>query len=31
MLGGGWQWSSNPGPPEPPMVEQSGSTWVTST
>jgi hypothetical protein len=26
-----WQWSSNPGPPEPPMVEQSGSTWVTST
>jgi hypothetical protein len=27
----GWQWSSNPGPPEPPMVEQSEPTWVTST
>ena len=26
-----WQWSSNPGPPEPPMVEQSEPTWVTST
>jgi hypothetical protein len=30
-IGAYWQWSSNPGPPEPPMVEQSGSTWVTST
>jgi predicted nuclease of restriction endonuclease-like (RecB) superfamily len=26
-----WQWSSNPGPPEPSMVEQSEPTWVTST
>jgi ParB family chromosome partitioning protein len=26
-----WQWSSNPGPPEAPMVKQSEPTWVTST
>ena len=26
-----WQWSSNPGPPEVPMVKQSEPTWFTST
>jgi hypothetical protein len=30
-FGAVWQWSCNPGPPEPPMVEQSEPTWVTST